>query len=354
MKPKIIIKYFLKSLIFIAGLSVSAVSAYFGFYFFRWIGFNPFFSVISSILVVGMVDAISQVLAYLIKNKKLVQFGFLFPVFGFFLFISVFGTYIGLNEMIDYAKIAREQKAETDIQNNTKIKLIDSQIESAKSSLNSTQIAYDNEIKKESSNWWTIDKMKTALDSAQNYYNQKINERAELENKLSAENKTTELFTDESGNIDSRLKVFLSISLGIILDISGCLIIMFSWIFGIKKDDKSVVILKENIAIDKWDMTKIDKTQPETITDYILLYYDKRVTPGTNQLSGLKYNDGMPNKIAKDITAAGLRLGYIYKNDTRSYLADGINKFEFVKGIEDYLTNKENKKGEGYSLLSNF
>jgi hypothetical protein len=321
-----------KSGIMLAAFLIMAVSVYFNIDFFIWWGFNQFFSVLISIIVVCLMDSIFQTLAWAFRAKKTIAW-LLLPVWLIFFGSSIFGTYVGMNYKSDHARQIRIDTAQKRIQGDPALETINQQIATMQKTVDGFQAAYDIE-----SNWWIKDvKIKPALMEAQKEFTARIEEKKALYAKQGADANKRELFSNSSGEIDPVLKGFLAILFGFLIDMGSCIILCFSWIFD-KKEERT-----EN-KIESLPTT-IQQAPIKTIDDYIDDYIKARVN-GSTVLRGRTSREvvgaGIPPSIYSKITIAALDCGLIETTGKVTQLNFGIGKETLQTGLKDYFTEAKN------------
>lgn len=221
---------FKKSIAGVFGGLITLLSIYFGQGFFEWFGLNQFFSWVAAVIIGCMLNFVFQLMIDQFRKKHFTA-TILAVVWIMFLSLDVFSSYVGMWYKIDNAKQARIVKAKILVQSDQALIMQDSLIASKLAIVNSLQKDYA----VENNSWWKS-KIRADLIAANSEYDAAIKTRQSMTSAAGEEAAQSEIFTDMTGQINPMLKVFLSVALGLLIDLSSCIIFIYTWIFTKKSD----------------------------------------------------------------------------------------------------------------------
>jgi ABC-type multidrug transport system fused ATPase/permease subunit len=314
------------------------ISIYFGIGAFLYIGFDLPFSILSSITVVGLMEYVSQVIVYLFKIKRIGLAIMLIFVWLIFFVISVATSCYSIWNMMDIAKNKRQNTAIENINDSKEIKLLDIQIELLIEKIKACQDDYKNPA---NNSWVKENYISPDLNQAQIDLDKRIAERKQMIESEKILIESREIGVNESGNINPILKIIIAILLAVIVDIGGCIIIMFSWVFG----NKSIITNIEIKPIKNIIQSEI-KHKPITIIEKAAAFYDTFFIPGNN-----KFIRGRSQKLLdiaqitpndySIIKEKAISKGYLYIEDKKTKIGAAFDfennniKDIFVKGVSE-------------------
>lgn len=245
-----------KIFLYILGICVGIVSTYYSALFGKSIGIDLPVCWISAFILIVMTNIIFQALIKSIMNKNifsLIVFGIIWIIFIAF---SIFGTIAGIWYQIDLQQNDRIKKVEYEIKNDPELILLDNQIIAIQNDIDryQEQLKTNKSVVSVYEYKYTTQKIEDDLKLAQINFNEKSLKKIEIIKKYKEIVTKNDFYVYIS--IQNRwklenIKIIIAAVFGFIFDISGCLAILFSWVFENNTIKNKYMNNIENIPIIK-------------------------------------------------------------------------------------------------------
>jgi len=240
------IKINLIKIILVFGIIATlATSIYFNTGFFEWIGFDLLFVWLFPIITVGMMDSTFQVAVNFFLHKRKIISIFLFIVWFIFFCASMAFTVFGMWYKMDKARINRERIAISSILISPEIEILNNQINAITINIEGYQDKYNDE----ENSWVAYAKIQPEIEKAKIELSRLYEEKKAILKTQSQKIKASEIGINESGELSPAIKYTIAIILDFIVDMGGCILTLFLWIFEKQKNNALAIQQKSGKQI---------------------------------------------------------------------------------------------------------